>query len=480
MPPIPQQQSSRTGLITALVVSIVFAVGFLIWAIMSSADLNKTTTELSALKNKYQKVISDSAVTNVADLQAQMSGETPRSGTLVDAATEQRQSLMTLLTGRREATEKQVTDDYNALVASFKKNDGLKGANLPATAGAIGIAKTLAEKAKADADALAKARADLDKATKDLQAAVASHQAEITKRDQMVQEAQAASQKAVADAAAAIADKDKQVQDLSNQVVAANKALSDAQAQWQVTEQTLNRKIETQQKDIGTRDSRLALFRPSGKDSIVRNVDAKITQIAPDNICYIDLGFGNHVSPGLTFEVYDRFEGIPKMSENEQELPKGKASIEIINVGQNSSQCRIIRSQPGQTLTQGDICANLVYDRNLKHKFFVYGKFDMDNNGVATDAESEVIKSLINRWGGQVVDRLTPEVDFVIMGKEPTVPVYSAEELQQPIPKAKFDEAKAALDAYTKTQNDAVGLHIPVMNQTRFLYYTGYFDAAKR
>jgi hypothetical protein len=168
------------------------------------------------------------------------------------------------------------------------------------------------------------------------------------------------------------------------------------------------------------------------------------------------------------------------MGDNDQDLPKGKASIEVINVGQNSSQCRVVRSSQGQTLTQGDLCANLVYDRNLKHVFFVYGKFDMDNNGVATDAEAEVVKNLITRWGGKITDKLGPEVDFVVMGKEPTVPVYSADELQQPLNKAKFDEAKAALDAYNKTREEAVSLSIPFMNQTRFLYYTGYFDAAKR
>jgi len=482
MPPIPQQQSSRTGLITALVASIIFAVGFLIWAIMANADLNKTSGELTNARSKYNKVISEGQIASVADLQSQMSPDptSPRSGTLVDAAVEQRQALMNLLLGDKSASEKRANDEFNALLASFKTNPGLKDATVAPTVGALGVAKTLAEKSKDDAAALAKARADLEKANKDLQAAVASNAAEIAKRDQMVQEQQAAAQKAASDAAAAIAEKQKQVDDLSGQVVAANKALSDAQAQWQVTEQTLNRKNETLASDITKRDQRLRMFRPNGKDSIVRNIDARITQIAPDNICYIDLGFGNHVSPGLTFEVYDRFEGIPKMSDNDQELPKGKASIEIINVGQNSSQCRVIRSSTGQTLTQGDLCANIVYDRNLKHVFYVYGKFDMDNNGVATDAEAEVVKNLITRWGGKLTDKLGPEVDFVVMGKEPIVPVYSAEELNGPLNKAKFDEAKAALDAYNNIRNESIGLNIPFMNQTRFLYYTGYFDAAKR
>jgi hypothetical protein len=482
MPPIPQQQSSRTGLIGALVVAIVFAVGFLIWAIMSSADANRATADLTGLRSKYAKVISDSAVSGVADLQSQMSADPskPRPGTLVDAAVEQRQALMNLLVGDKAASEKRATDEYNATIQAFKDNPGLKGATIPTSGGTINIIRALANKAQSDADALNKARADLAKANQDLQAAVASNQAEIAKRDQAVQEAQASAQKAIADAKTAIEEKQKQVDDLSNQVVAANQALSNFQAQSQVNEQTLNRAIETGKKTIEKLTGQLSKFKPSAKDSIVRNVDAHITQIAPDNICYIDLGYGNHISPGLTFEVYDRFEGVPKMGDAESELPKGKASIEVINVGQNSSSCRVIRMATGQTLTQGDVCANLVYDRNTKLKFYVYGKFDMDNNGVATDAEAEVIKNLITRWGGQIVDKLGTDADFVVMGKEPQVPSYSPEELQQPIPAAKAAEAKAALDAYDKVRNEAVGLHLPIMNQTSFLYYTGYFDASKR
>jgi len=482
MPPIPQQQTSRTGMIAALVTAIVFAVGFLIWAIMSSADGNRAMADLKALQSKYKEVISDAAVGGVADLKAQMSADPskPRTGTLVDVAVEQRQALMNLLVGDKAASEKRATDEYNATIKAFEGNPGLKDANIPKTGGTINIIRALADKARDDANTIAKARADVAKANQDLQAAVASHQAEIAKRDQAVQEAQASAQKAIADAAQAIAEKDKQVQDLSKQVVDANQALSTFQAQAQVTEQTLNRKIEGFQKDLEKERGLLSRYKPSAKNSIVRNVDARITQITPDNTCYIDLGYGNHVSPGLTFEVYDRFEGIPKMGDADTDLPKGKASIEVINVGQNSSLCRVTRMATGQTLTQGDLCANLVYDRNTKLKFYIYGKFDMDNNGVATDAEAEVIKNLITRWGGQIVDKLGTEVDFVVMGKEPQVPVYSAEELQQPIPAAKAAEAKAALDAYNKIRDEAVGLHLPIMNQTSFLYYTGYFDASKR
>ena len=34
--------------------------------------------------------------------------------------------------------------------------------------------------------------------------------------------------------------------------------------------------------------------------------------------------------------------------------------------------------------------------------------------------------------------------------------------------------------AYNDARDQAVSLHIPVMNQNRFLYYTGYFEASKK
>jgi hypothetical protein len=162
-------------------------------------------------------------------------------------------------------------------------------------------------------------------------------------------------------------------------------------------------------------------------------------------------------------------------------LPKGKASIEVIVVGQNSSQCRVTRVTAGQTLSQGDICANAIYDRNIKPMFYVYGKFDIDQNNVPTDQETEVIKNLIQRWGGRLTDKLNVDVDYVIMGKEPTLPNYSKEELaESPIAKQRHDEAQAALKAYDDVRGNAADLHVPLMNQNRFLYYIGYYEMARR
>ena len=49
-----------------------------------------------------------------------------------------------------------------------------------------------------------------------------------------------------------------------------------------------------------------------------------------------------------------------------ENMPKGKASIEIISVGQNSSQVRILNASPSVTVAEGDLCVNVVYDKNIK------------------------------------------------------------------------------------------------------------------
>jgi hypothetical protein len=41
-------------------------------------------------------------------------------------------------------------------------------------------------------------------------------------------------------------------------------------------------------------------------------------------------------------------------------------------------------------------------------------------------------------------------------------------------------KAQAAIDKYQELRQTARDLHIPILNQNRFLYYVGYYDQAKR
>src|SRR5258706_4517514 len=211
MPPIQQQETSGGGLITAMVVSIVFAVGFLIWAFMSSADLTKAQQALDTQKSKYDKVIGAGALGDVPTLTEQFSADPakPRSGNLIDAATEQRKELVKTISGVTEGSEKKAMDDVTATIAAIKAAPQLKDVAIPEGAGLTAVTKATPAKAIGDADALARAKADLVAANQAQQAAITSQQAENAKRDQAGQETQAGMDQAVAEPKGANDDQPK-------------------------------------------------------------------------------------------------------------------------------------------------------------------------------------------------------------------------------------------------------------------------------
>ena len=180
--------------------------------------------------------------------------------------------------------------------------------------------------------------------------------------------------------------------------------------------------------------------------------------------------------------MYDKIDGIPPVGDptTEEKLPQGKASIEVTRVGQGSSECRVIRTTPGTQMSEGDLIANLVYDPHVKYNFVVYGDFDMDNNGVATPQDADVIKRLVTQWGGKLMNQVNVDTDFVVLGKEPVLPTFSKEELQDPFNAKKLNDAQQALEAYQNVKRTAEQLHIPILNQNRFLYLTGYYNQARR
>ena len=152
----------------------------------------------------------------------------------------------------------------------------------------------------------------------------------------------------------------------------------------------------------------------------------------------------------------------------------------MVRVGQGSSEAKIIRQTPGTQLTEGDLIANLVYDPNVKYNFVVYGDFDMDRNGQATPQEADVVRRLVTQWGGKLMDKVNVDTDFVVLGQEPVLPTFTREDLQDPFNAKRLADAQAALDAYDQVRNRARDLHIPIMNQNRFLYLTGYYNQARR
>ena len=479
-PPLQTNSGSRAALITWTVITSILFVVSTVLAIFANVDRNRVTVELDTVTKKYEAIVGPTdldgeVVTSLKAVKANNPTLFPSETKLLNVALKQRDALATLVNGTpsdADATKaagdamKRVTADpaykatgntlvsvVNSLAGSVK-NQSNQIKDL--TEASESQSKQLAAVNAAFKQQLDAATSDVSKANDTAKQTQDQVEAYRTDKDKQMTDAQAAAEQAA-----------KLAQDTVNQQTAA------------LTEQqTKAKKLDDQIKALQNklRDIRQPV------NQILRQADAHVMRVAGDGILYIDLGTGDQVVAGMTFEVYDRVQGVPNPGDpnNNENLPKGKASVELIRVMPGSSECRVIRQTPGETLVEGDPCVNLVYDKNIKYNIVVYGNFDLDRNGQATAADGDVIKRLVTQWGGKITDKLSADTDFLVIGKVPEIPSYTQEELDRPEIQFEQEKKKKELAEFDETLAHAIELNIPVLNQNRFLYFTGYYEQSAR
>lgn len=485
MPPV-SQQGSRAALLTWSVVTGMLAVVATFFAIYFYVENSKTTLKLDDKIKSYNEIISpgDLSGQEVADLKTLRTAEkspfqpnTPVFNVLMA----QRDALAKLVGGAaaKETTAQTSAEKALAAAAAIAKDAKVTIPTADNLSGAVTALANALKSMKSRADGL---QADLTQTKQQMAADVKSFEAaraEMAKSLAAVREQQ---KKAVDEVAGYQQTKDASVAEIEKaregERAAAQKSLDEARVQITSKDQ----QIAKLQQDLETVRTKYMSNRVNTEDAVTRQADGKIIRIPAGDVVYINLGSQDSLTPGLSFEVYDKFEGIPPAGDpaTDEKLPKGKASIEVTRVGTNSSECRVVRRTVGTQITEGDLIANLVYDPNVKYNFMVYGDFDIDQNGNATPQEADTIKRLISQWGGKLIDQVNVDTDFVILGKEPVLPNFTKEDLQDPFNAKKLTDAQAALDSYQAVKKQATDLHIPVLNQNRFLYLIGYYSQAKR
>jgi hypothetical protein len=484
MPPItPSQQNSRAGLITSLVIFVILFVTSTIIAIhfytlfMAEQQAHKTDitnlnpgVTLSVLANNHE----------VADVIDEAKKHPPMTG--IEWAIQQRNKLAKLITSNQGAPIAAVEADTSRTLEQVRGE--LKTAAAPVTLGddnLLADIKTLTGEITALTGALAQAKMDTDTANKTIadngkaqMAALATKDKEIADKAKEAEDTKAGADARQAEIGGNIAtiqkDADAKIAAQAAQTAAIGAELGKAQ-------QEAKKNVEAYTKAVSV----LNRYRLNPSRSLLQPAGV-ITRVPGDNTVYISLGEGQQISPGLTFEIYDRKKGLPSLTtlnaENPDELPSGKASIEVIRVMDSTSECRIIHLAQGEHIVEGDLVLNLVYNTHTRFAFMVYGDFDLANNGQPTPGDADVVRRLITQWGGRVMDQVTVDTDFVVLGKQPTV--NPLPDSPTPLDSERYAKQQAALDKYLNIQSEAIHLSIPILNQNRFLYFVGYYDQAKR
>jgi regulator of replication initiation timing len=490
--PTVNPQGSRTGLILWTVITSFLSVLSVILVIYFYLDADSARKQSDQLRSKYAKAVAEGELNSPAVsalYDAANSGTDPTlnsSMTGIQIALTQRDNLARKIAGQAAAEDpNSAARATSAADTSIKRAiDRLKldAKALPSEnlAGAIDtLASTLGNRQQEVATLNEQLKSTQDRLDKTL----ADTQAQIKQMTDTMEQVRKEQQDAVSNVSSVTASKDEQVQSISSDYEKQLAALREQVSALQTVNEELggrNRQLEI---EVDKVRARLSEVRIDPTQAVTRQADGKIIRLPGGNVAFIDLGAGDHVTPGLTFEVFDKVDGIPQAGDasTEENLPAGKASLEVVRVSPTTSECRITRLAPGQTLSEGDLIANLVYDRNTTYNFLVYGNFDLDRNGVATPQDAEVIKRLITQWGGNVAAELNVDTDFVVLGKEPEIPTISKEERDvDPVLKAKYDAAVAESEAYAEISAKAREYRIPILNQNRFLYLIGYFDQARR
>ena len=212
-----------------------------------------------------------------------------------------------------------------------------------------------------------------------------------------------------------------------------------------------------------------SILKPKAEESLVDGTVIGLSQGA--NQVTINRGQKDKIFLGMTIAVYSDATAI-KVDPKTGEYPRPKAKLEIVNVGETSSTCRITEETRGNPVVRGDVVANAIYDPNKVYTFLVFGNFDFNGDGVATPAEAEDVRATIIAWGGKVTEELTGSVDFLVLGQKPQLPPKPTVDSPDAVVR-EFIRLNGLVEKYRVLQEQAVSTSVPILNENRLYTLIG-------
>lgn len=306
------------------------------------------------------------------------------------------------------------------------------------------------ENLKIESDRVATITASHNKTVEAMNADIARYRAEIDQYRQGVNDKKKNYDESLDKSRAEAATREAQLSDRIKKLENENLQLIDRVAQL----------TQAKNKDI---------LKPAAEETLV---DGTILAIqGGESTVTIDRGRKDKLFLGMTFAVYADATAI-KPDAATGEYPRGKATIEVINVGETSSTCRITSEVKGNPIVRGDVVANALYDPSKVYTFLVYGNFDANSDGRGTAAEGDQVKALIEGWGGKVASDLTGNVDFLVLGERPQVPPRPGAGAPFAVVQ-EFIRLDTAAQRYDELFQKASATSIPVLNENRLYTLIG-------
>jgi len=258
------------------------------------------------------------------------------------------------------------------------------------------------------------------------------------------------------------------------------RALQDLENSFDAQVRQMEGTIDNLRTSVAMKDSQLQVYQDVMEDIRVKGqnpallVDGNILDTPnAEGQVFINRGRVDHVTLGMTFEVYDNESQLTVARDGT--FNRGKASIQVIKVGETTSTAKVTRDSHGKPIVRNDVIANAVYDPKKEFLFLVHGKFDLNGDGRPSAAETEQIKHLIRDWGGKIYEgeQMRGDLDFLVLGEQPNQPM-SLRSNPSEAEVAIWVEQNQAYQTYNELLRDAMQASIPVLNQNRFLILIGH------
>ncbi len=209
--------------------------------------------------------------------------------------------------------------------------------------------------------------------------------------------------------------------------------------------------------------TKIGEYRPKlDPDNMARIPKGKVADVAVDaKTVYLNKGSRHGMSPGLTFAVLSPGAKAPK------------AVVQVMTVRENISEARITQGKSSDPVTAGDDIVNPAFNPGRTYSFVVRGLFDVDGKGKPTAQGAEMVKEVIRKAGGKVLDDVTATTDWSVLGEAPELPP-KPEEDASPQEKLVWEMIRTSLDDYNRVQGETLKWRIPNLNANRFVALMGF------
>lgn len=446
-----------TGVTVTIVLLATVCVGLFIATVVLTSRYQERTRELEQARRDHADIVraderNDDAIRN-----------------LIERARGQRQSLVGYLTTSLATTMDRVTGSRRDLVEDLQtKLEAVQGAASTSLLNVIrerdrrieGLQAQLAQAESARTAALQ----DLNNEVERVQQLEREHERTLAQLQGEVEQYKSEVDQYRQEVVAARAEMDARVErireDYESRLDRAQADLREARQQVLLLQEQLAELRESQRRSV---------FRGQPEESLV---DGRVIAATPgQNEVVIGLGRRDKIVLGMTFAVYSDASAVRPDPET-GEYPRSKAQLEVISIDETSARCRITRETRGNPVVKGDVIANPVYDPQKVYKFVVYGEFDTDGDGRRQPYERDLLADLIRQWGGEVVDELEGDIDFLVLGQRPVVPPRPG--IGQPIEVVReWMRIDQGARRYDQLLEQARNTSLPVLNQNRLYTLLG-------